>query len=917
MTVIFAALSAASLLTISACKQFLDDPEEFLSYWSSEVFPADYSFDKPYQTTGAGALCIPSATDVTLTIKLRNPKNFSLVVPASPADVIRFPGLTTQPAYGTDYTLEQTPDKAALKLTYKPGFLKAHEWSNGGIGPEITLMSADGRKFSKKFSLNLKADTAPPKPSVTLAQTTTIPKYYVLCLKVPDMGETVTGGKLHKDMTHIEINGTKYELKINGGGTDFIKPADSAFIESTNVEKLPIPGADNPPTGAWVLYYQTDVKAEYGAEKNYTITLIDEQGLVSEELKPTAKAEFPTFYVRGIDGDWYNSVPDAAEGDDATGDGSKEKPYATVATALAQCTENGVPYIILTDGTIEERATLDIESGKMITIAALRKDYNPPVPAIIHDDRPNPSANQYLITTAGTLTLDSVILKADITDTHGGGANSFVYGIQQTGGTVTVKGEAAQVKNFAHAVEITGGTFTMEAGSICNNYVNGGEAGVNISGGTFVLSGGSIKDNKATNNVGVSISSSGTFTMTGGEISGNKAKCFGGGISVYSGTVEISGGTINNNHAAKGPSGYPTHEDVGGGGIYINGGTVNFKGGTIKDNFLDGADKNCGAGVFVEGGGTFDMSGGTIEGCKTNPDISSPQLSRGGGVFVKDGTFTMSRGTVSGNTVIAREVIPGYTLAAGGGVFVKDGTFTMSGGTVSGNTVIAREVTPGYTLAAGGGVYVQKGTFTMSGGTVSGNTAKEGGGIYGENSAYDLGVITISGGEVSGNTATSGGGIYSKYKLTVSDSAQIKDNTAPNGSGGGIFIPHGGRFYFTGGTVSGNTADEGGGIYISTTTVNTNPIEMSGKATVTEDNDVFLDSDAWGIVHIFVTGELGNKPAARLTPETYNDNAQVLKGTPALLNSEHGKFTVTPEVTGGTTKQWEVGDDGKLKEKTP
>lgn len=504
----------------------------------------------------------------------------------------------------------------------------------------------------------------------------------------------------------------------------------------------------------------------------------------------------------------------------------------------------------------------------------------------VHYPTPNSGPERYLVITAGTLTLDSVILEAVITATHGVDSNKYVYGIQQTGGTVTVKGEAAQVRNFAHAVEITGGTFTMEEGSICENYIDGGASGVEIkSNGTFILNGGSIKDNKATNHVGVSLTDNNAkFTMTGGEISGNRAYCFGGGISAHGGTVEISGGTINNNHAAEGPyyqSGSTV--DVGGGGIYINGGTVNFKGGTIKDNFLDGADKNCGAGVFVEGGGTFKMTDGTITGCKTNPDISSPQQSKGGGVFVKDGTFT------------------------------------MYGGTVSGNTVTASEVTPGYALAAGGGVYVQKGTFTMSAGKVSGNTADKGGGIYGEQSGYDLGVIKISGGEVSGNTATSiytaGGGIYSKYQLTVSDSAQIKDNNAPSGEGGGIIIPHGGKFYFTGGTVSGNTAKKGNGIYISTTTVNTNPMEMSGSATVTEDNDVFLDKDTWGIVHIFVTGQLDNPHAARLTPKTYNDNAQVLKGTPALLNSEHGKFTVTPEVTGGTTKQWEVGGDGKLKTK--
>jgi len=165
LTMVAAILSAA--LFFAGCKQFLEDPEDFFSYWVAEVMSTDYSIDKPQQMNKDGIPCIPSANDVTLTIKLRNPKNFTLVMPTSSADVIRFPGLTTQPTYGTDYTLEQTPDKAALKLTYKPGFLKAHEWSNGGIGPEITLISTDGRKFGKKFSLNLKADTAPPKPLFT------------------------------------------------------------------------------------------------------------------------------------------------------------------------------------------------------------------------------------------------------------------------------------------------------------------------------------------------------------------------------------------------------------------------------------------------------------------------------------------------------------------------------------------------------------------------------------------------------------------------------------------------------------------------------------------------------------------------------------------------------------------------------
>jgi hypothetical protein len=64
------------------------------------------------------------------------------------------------------------------------------------------------------------------------------------------------------------------------------------------------------------------------------------------------------------------------------------------------------------------------------------------------------------------------------------------------------------------------------------------------------------------------------------------------------------------------------------------------------------------------------------------------------GVYVGDGTFTMTGGTISGNT-----------SSSGGGVYVRDGTFTMSGGTISGNTA----------AHCGGGVYVYgDGTFTKA-----------------------------------------------------------------------------------------------------------------------------------------------------------------------------------------------------------
>lgn len=93
LTTIAAVLAAT--LFFAGCKQFLEDPEEFLGYWSSEVVPIDFSINKPYQMSNDGALCIPSADDVKLTIKLRNPRKFTLIMPTTVFDagkVINFPG---------------------------------------------------------------------------------------------------------------------------------------------------------------------------------------------------------------------------------------------------------------------------------------------------------------------------------------------------------------------------------------------------------------------------------------------------------------------------------------------------------------------------------------------------------------------------------------------------------------------------------------------------------------------------------------------------------------------------------------------------------------------------------------------------------------------------------------------------------
>ena len=312
-----AAVLLTTAIVFTSCKQFLEDPEEFLGYWSSEVVPRGFDIDKSHPTNAAGVPCVPSADDVTLTIKLHNPRKFSLVMPtaADPGKVISFPGLSTPPAYGTDYTLEQTPDKLTLKLTYKSDFLKKHEWSSRDIGPEIALISTDGRKFNKKFSLNLRADTAPKlSSSITIGKTANPiggKYYYVIILKAEDMTETAgigsSAGKLHKDIEELSVTGGD-SADIVFGSTGFA--ASGRLLASAEVVQLASGEGPEAPLNwsslndnSWALRYRTDTEVKT-ARKNYTFTLIDEAGLKSSDIHvstPATKAEDAKLYYNSKD----------------------------------------------------------------------------------------------------------------------------------------------------------------------------------------------------------------------------------------------------------------------------------------------------------------------------------------------------------------------------------------------------------------------------------------------------------------------------------------------------------------------------------------------------------------------------------------------------------------------------------------
>ena len=207
---------------------------------------------------------------------------------------------------------------------------------------------------------------------------------------------------------------------------------------------------------------------------------------------------------------------------------------------------------------------------------------------------------------------------------------------------------------------------------------------------------------------------------------------------------------------------------------------------------------------------TLDLAGFTI-------DRGLTESTESGNVITVNDTLTLidSRPEAehAGSSLPKGGVITGGNNWIGnGGVYAAEyGNFTMTGGTITGNTG-----------RIGGGVYVDKhGSFTMSGGTISGNTAISGSGVY----AAENVKFTMTGGSINNNLLTSnwfGGGIYLNEgsSFNLSGTPVIKDNANSN-----VYLGRNVKINVTGSLTSrasvGVTLESSGGVDVFTNSANT------------------------------------------------------------------------------------------------
>ncbi|MBQ1628816.1 MAG: hypothetical protein II098_06625 [Treponema sp.] len=230
----------------------------------------------------------------------------------------------------------------------------------------------------------------------------------------------------------------------------------------------------------------------------------------------------------------------------------------------------------------------------------------------------------------------------------------------------------------------------------------------------------------------------------------------------------------------------------------------------IQDLTITGGNATDGGGINISKG-TVKLTDGT--------KITGNTATKGGGVYVgSDGTLFMYGkaligDVVSGSTATTKATSLSFANKAsyGGGIYSEGNVYLgyNAWGTTSGT---AEPLDSGYGVRRNystgdyAGIY-GSGTVRIKTGNISYNTAaSNGGGLCGN--------FILEGGTVSGNSASNGAGMYIPNGITTSSitNGTVSSNVAVN-NGGAAYISNGGKLSLSGGTISANEATNGGAVF--------------------------------------------------------------------------------------------------------
>ena len=280
---------------------------------------------------------------------------------------------------------------------------------------------------------------------------------------------------------------------------------------------------------------------------------------------------------------------------------------------------------------------------------------------------------------------------------------------------------------------------------------------------------------------------------------------------------------------------------------------LHLKSGTTIQNCVTKNYATYDGGAIRSAGSVYMYEGSAITNCSSQAGgaIKLSYTTSSTSGLKKFANFTMSGGTIGGTKT-------GETNTAtygGGGVYAK-ANFEMTGGSITGNET-----------NRGGGVYVTgKGSFTMSASadgqnipSITGNNATEnGGGVYvvGSSSTFEM-----TGGSITGNNAAYGGGVYTVNEFKMSGGSITGNNAYKSDYistfGGGVCVGSG-IFTVSGEvTVTDNTKDGTKGADGKFTGDTKNNVYLPTGKTITIGTDKLSEGAQLGVT---VSGDYGDYP---------------------------------------------------------
>ena len=275
----------------------------------------------------------------------------------------------------------------------------------------------------------------------------------------------------------------------------------------------------------------------------------------------------------------------ASYGSDTKGNGTREKPYATIQKAYNMAGDTGSIHIL---DNITQKETINFDKDKEITLDSINNN------SIIRDSS---LTSTLLNINDGTTTFQNITFDGNEVEVSRAMIEAYNDIIIEDG---TIFKNTYNTGDFGGAISFRSGTSIINGGEFFDNNVTAGGAALYLHNNnvTLIINGGKIHDNMARDGA---IWSAGKIIINNIEIYNNTSSHMGGGIA-SSGTIEMYNGAIYNNNAQIGggiATGYYSWVDsilmIYGGKIYNNNAT------------------NYGGGLYLNPNTTYTNTGGIIE----------------------------------------------------------------------------------------------------------------------------------------------------------------------------------------------------------------------------------------------------------------------------------------------------------------